>query len=106
MRRMAFGDADHEAEVRKQADIEANIVSDQDEPKVAGETAEQPDAAAAPEDQATVTVSLASDAKAANGEPLVELSVAGIVLEPGSEQEVPASVAAVFEDDDRVEVSD
>jgi hypothetical protein len=94
---------DHDAEAAEQA----HIASEVEQPQVAGETADQPEApaAAAPEDEAVVTVSLAADAQASNGEPLVELSVAGVVLTPGASEEVPRSLASVFEADDRVEVS-
>lgn len=63
-------------------------------------------AESSPDPDDIVTCSLPADAVADNGEPLEELSTAGIVLTPGASVDVPRSDAAVFVEDERVEVSD
>jgi hypothetical protein len=104
---------DHDAEVKAQADIAANVPSDEAKveaaPVVAGETADQPDAAA--DEDAPVSIVLAADATGPDAEgnevPLNEVSIAGVVLVPGEPVEVPASVArSLVYSEDNVEVAE
>jgi hypothetical protein len=92
---MAFGTDptyDHDAEVRNQAEIAAEVeASDapvQSEANVAGETADQPDGQATPDADDIVEVRLVDGAEV-DGEPVVEASIAGVVLKPGEATEVP-----------------
>jgi hypothetical protein len=107
---MAFGTDptyDHDAEVRNQAEIAAEVeASDapvQSEANVAGETADQPDGQATPDADDIVEVRLVDGAEV-DGEPVVEASIAGVVLKPGEATEVPRSLALAVATEDNAEI--
>jgi len=79
----------------------------QEAPEVAGTPASVEDSPAdVSEPTQEVTVSLKSDAKGADGEPLVAIVVGGTELTPGGSVKLPRGVANdIAEGDDRIEVS-
>lgn len=112
---MAFGDVkqpDHDDEAAEQAKIASQVVEDEpqdeqpkevvSEAKVAGETADPADAAAAEDADDIVTVQLVDGAEVA-GEPVTHCRIAGVVVEPEG-TEVPRSVALLLAEDSNVEI--
>jgi hypothetical protein len=111
-------DEKHAAAEAEQADIAANVVPDAEQAPepvapVQGETVDQPDAASSPDADDLVEVKLSEDYTAdyvnaetgeVTQEPVVEVSVAGVVLHPGDPVEVTRAVALSVADEDTIEI--
>ena len=102
-------DVDHDAEAAEQARIAQQVPAEENQPavsesSVAGETADQPDAAAAADADDIVTVKLVSGAEV-DGEPVEHLRIAGVEVTPEG-TEVTRATALLLADYPDVEVSD